>query len=731
MRVEERASELKSFQLSQTAWSCAQLSLKDSPLFSSISAASLRRCNDFNSQELSNMAWACAKRGVLDAPLFQAIASESLRKMGHFNSYDLSSTVWAYAQCAWPDEPLLAAISAASIRQIFDFRAQCLGNTAWSFAACSCSDGPLLAAISSAAIAHITDGGAAKGGRAFAGQELAQMAWAFATRSVRDVPLMASIASSAIRSIADFAAQSLSNMAWSIATLKVCDIPLLDALSAASIPRIDQFSVQELSNTSWANSTCGVRHYGPLIAALSAASIAKIGEFASQGLTNTAWAYAPLNVRDLPLLSSISAASIARIEAFNTQEVANTAWAYALLGVNDLPLMHSLAASSIPMIDQFDLRGLANIAWAGATLMFAHSPLLSAISAASLPQIVALAEGGALERPAVSVLALVYSLAQLDALEAPTVEAARDALGRLAAAREHASGAASAHGQQRNGPEAALSTAEAAGAPRVLRQAGGLCILLKPPGWTVTVGNEEDGEEDGGEAVGPSTWQKIASEKAMQDWLAGEFGRSCPIVHDKGSSCGLLHRLDKQTSGALLWAQDYHSYYEARLQFACRHVLKEYVCLCAGSFSPQLRLLQEPLQEWTEGQQVADRTVCSPFGRPALTEIRSVGHLTSPGGSSISLVRIRIHSGRRHQIRAHLTGEGHPLLGDSTYGGPCPLWNGRMFLHARQFGITLLDGPLAVEVPLPDDLRASLVPLSAVDGPARANALKMLGMGAV
>lgn len=251
--------------------------------------------------------------------------------------------------------------------------------------------------------------------------------------------------------------------------------------------------------------------------------------------------------------------------------------------------------------------------------------------------------------------------------------------------------------------------------PCVLREAGGLCVVLKPPGWTVSVGNE-----DGGEALGAPARQRKAPERAMQDWLAGEYGGSCTIVHDNASSCGLLHRLDKQTSGALLWARDYGSYYAARLQFACRRVRKEYICLSIGSVSPKLHLLQAPLQERGDDRHAAECTVCSPWGRPALTELASVGHVTSPEGSNMSLVQVRIHTGRRHQIRAHLTGEGHPLLGDSAYGGPCPAWGLRMFLHAQRLGLDAADGLLAVEVPLPGDLRAALGLLSAADGRARA-----------
>mmetsp|Transcript_71868 Transcript_71868/g.221996 ORF Transcript_71868/g.221996 Transcript_71868/m.221996 type:complete len:92 (-) Transcript_71868:38-313(-) len=75
----------------------------------------------------------------------------------------------------------------------------------------------------------------------------------------------------------------------------------------------------------------------------------------------------------------------------------------------------------------------------------------------------------------------------------------------------------------------------------------------------------------------------------------------------------------------------------------------------------------------------------------------------------MSLVKVRIHTGRLHQIRAHLAHCGHPLAGDGLYGaGAGPTWCPRIFLHCCDLRLDIGDGPLAVRSPLPIDLRNAL-----------------------
>jgi len=177
----------------------------------------------------------------------------------------------------------------------------------------------------------------------------------------------------------------------------------------------------------------------------------------------------------------------------------------------------------------------------------------------------------------------------------------------------------------------------------------------------------------------------------------------------------------------LLWAREYGGYYAARLEFAAQRVLKEYVCLCRGLPTPGLRLLGAPLmakeQHAWRGKAVFSRsfaTAEAQGGRQARTEVREAGHLLSPEGGSVGLLRVRLHTGRRHQIRAHLSNEGHPLAGDGAYGGSGLAWCRRTFLHACRLRLDVGYGPIDAVSALPDELRNSLRVLVPVDDRARA-----------
>lgn len=160
---------------------------------------------------------------------------------------------------------------------------------------------------------------------------------------------------------------------------------------------------------------------------------------------------------------------------------------------------------------------------------------------------------------------------------------------------------------------------------------------------------------------------------------------------------GLVHRLDTDTSGGLAIARHRAAWHALRDAFDA--VDKTYLALVAGD----ARAL--------DGVVVADgiahdrtdrrRMIVDDAGQPCTTVVAvvGVGH-GLPG--VVSLVRLGLRGGRRHQLRVHLAARGHPIVGDTLYGGPGP---GRTLLHAWRL---TLPGRTAVTAPLPDDLRAAL-----------------------
>lgn len=109
-------------------------------------------------------------------------------------------------------------------------------------------------------------------------------------------------------------------------------------------------------------------------------------------------------------------------------------------------------------------------------------------------------------------------------------------------------------------------------------------------------------------------------------------------------------------------------------------------------------------------------TLVDEDGQQARTEICAVAHLYCKNGCSstcFSLVKVSLHTGRRHQIRAHMANEGCPLVGDVAYGGVAQEWCKRVFLHAHRLKLNLGGDMLDVCCPLPDDLQAALEALEA------------------
>jgi 23S rRNA pseudouridine1911/1915/1917 synthase len=156
------------------------------------------------------------------------------------------------------------------------------------------------------------------------------------------------------------------------------------------------------------------------------------------------------------------------------------------------------------------------------------------------------------------------------------------------------------------------------------------------------------------------------------------LGQVCALLDGSGASPVLLHRLDRDTSGLLLFALHDESNQSLYRQFFERRVEKSYLALVEGqppaSFSADDRLKSG----------IRGRTVVDPGGQEAHTDFTTLAY-----GNGAALVEARPRTGRTHQIRVHLAVQGCPLLGDALYNGPLffmaarsPLAISRHLLHA-------------------------------------------------
>jgi 23S rRNA pseudouridine1911/1915/1917 synthase len=166
---------------------------------------------------------------------------------------------------------------------------------------------------------------------------------------------------------------------------------------------------------------------------------------------------------------------------------------------------------------------------------------------------------------------------------------------------------------------------------------------------------------------------------------------------------GIVHRIDKETSGVLLVARTDAAHRALAAQFAGRTVEKIYLALAHGRFRADSGRITKPIAR--DPVHRTRMTARLATGREALTEYRVLERF-----EKFTYVEVRIGTGRTHQIRVHLASLGHPVAGDRLYGAPPAE---RMFLHARRISFISPESGerVSVEAPLPPVLDGWLVRL--------------------
>ena len=166
---------------------------------------------------------------------------------------------------------------------------------------------------------------------------------------------------------------------------------------------------------------------------------------------------------------------------------------------------------------------------------------------------------------------------------------------------------------------------------------------------------------------------------------------------------GIVHRLDKDTSGLIIVAKNAAAHAKLSEQFKSRSVTKKYLTLVKGRIQPETGVIEAAI-----GRDSRDRkrmaVVSELRGREAKTNYRVVEYI-----GDYSLLEIKPETGRTHQIRVHLAAIGFPVVGDPIYGAPSTQLN-RQFLHAAELGFRLPSSGEYVEFKseLPEDLKGEL-----------------------
>jgi 23S rRNA pseudouridine1911/1915/1917 synthase len=170
---------------------------------------------------------------------------------------------------------------------------------------------------------------------------------------------------------------------------------------------------------------------------------------------------------------------------------------------------------------------------------------------------------------------------------------------------------------------------------------------------------------------------------------------------------GIVHRLDRETSGVLLAARTDKAHQALARQFHDREVEKTYLALAHGRMRERQGRIETPIAR--DPVRRTRMTTKLKSGRPALTEYRVLEEF-----EGFSYLTVRIGTGRTHQIRVHLASLHHPIAGDRLYGAPAKAMESlglqRFFLHAHvlRFRSPSTGEWISIESPLPTDLQACL-----------------------
>ncbi|MFC1625493.1 RluA family pseudouridine synthase [Patescibacteria group bacterium] len=228
--------------------------------------------------------------------------------------------------------------------------------------------------------------------------------------------------------------------------------------------------------------------------------------------------------------------------------------------------------------------------------------------------------------------------------------------------------------------------------PKIIFEDKDILILDKPSGWITD------------DAI------STKDQKTIQSWLKDNFKFQTSNL--KPYRNGIVHRLDKETSGVLVVAKTKTSFNKLKNMFKERKIQKTYKALVHGRISPSSGEITVPVGRlpWRR-----DRFGVLPGGRSAITSYKVVKYLEKDK-KDYTLVSLVPKTGRTHQIRIHLKYLGYPVVSDTFYAGRKTsradrLWCPRLFLHAGQIAFkhpVKSSNKLTYTSELPSDLKTAL-----------------------
>lgn len=218
--------------------------------------------------------------------------------------------------------------------------------------------------------------------------------------------------------------------------------------------------------------------------------------------------------------------------------------------------------------------------------------------------------------------------------------------------------------------------------PKILYEDKDLLLVNKPAGWLV------HGVYHKGEAK--------HNEETLVDWIAKQYPEVKDIGDVPAQRGGIVHRLDRETSGVMVIARTQESFAYLKKLFQTRDIHKTYKTLVWGKVKADSGVIDKPISI-IDGS--VKRTVFKgKMPREAVTEYKVIGRY-SFDGEPLTLLEVSPKTGRTHQIRVHFSSLGHSVVGDKLYGKKGSLAGlERQFLHAYKIEFTAPSGERIVGV---------------------------------
>ncbi|CAE8596920.1 unnamed protein product [Polarella glacialis] len=406
------------------------------------------------------------------------------------------------------------------------------------------------------------------------------------------------------------------------------------------------------------------------------------------------WALARLSVHDPDIISAALDEVTLKLSASRLapKELSIIAWAFGMLGVTNPMLFHALIIQAVPQLQSFTMGDLLKLAW-GFAAAGVDVELFIAIQnevAARLEK-VDLLNFSELSRDAFlqDTLGLLWASNFAGYCSNNLLASARLVIRQAGASMDRAHSPSSSPACQSMGelPCTEADPLQPDSKPQTILDLPDRLVIFKPPGWEVF--NRD-------------------TELQLSSFLQASLGRRFAIMHDEEHQYGFLHRLDLPSSGLVLAAKTYEAYYDLKVQLNAGEIARDYVILCHGWVRPSLTNIKAKVY-WRGllPTSVGDQ------GKPSLTRLKVTAHARHES-IALSLVIVRIATGRRHQIRSHFSHVGHPTVCDGKYTTEATFQSDkdicdRNCLHRYRLAFKDVAGKdHEVMMPVPADLMISL-----------------------